>query len=54
MKKVIKVSALNPCNWYAICFNFVFSDQEVDNYKHRYELRFLLQEWEYIVWVMLL
>ena len=44
-KKVILASALNPCNSFAAkCFNFVFSDQEVDNYKHRYELRFLLQE----------
>ena len=54
MEKVIWAPALNPCNSFAAkCFNFVFSDQEVDNYKHRYELQFLLQEWEYIDWVMI-
>ena len=54
MEKVIWASALSLCNSFAAkCFNFVFSYQEVDNYKHRYELRFLLQGWEYIDWVMI-
>ena len=54
MEKIILASALNPCNSFAAkCFNCFFSDQEVDNYKHRYEVRFLLQEWEYIDWVMI-
>ena len=55
MEKVIWASALSLCNSFAAkCFTFVFSYQEVDNYKHRYKLRFLLQGWEFIDWVMII
>ena len=54
MEKVIWASALSLCNSFAAkCFNSVFPDQEVNNYKHRYELWSLLQGWEYIDWVMI-
>ena len=52
MNKVIEMSALNSRNSFvATCFNFVSSDQEVDNYKTPIwafgliDLLVLLEEW---------
>ena len=52
MNKVIEMSALNSWNSFvATCFNFVSSDQEVDNYKTPIwafgliDLLVLLEEW---------